>query len=129
MAAYISDLQRHLRVAEKLLNGADDMRSVPLRVYINRKMAMLRLIPPLREDGQMCTLGDALELIAPGHVTEAQRVVVQVRQSVGRASNAEHSPIYRCPASQGVAPPVDAPLLELHRSLHHPDFFLYVVVH
>ncbi len=78
----------------------DSLSFAPSAAQVRRTGPMVQLpIKPLRADGALVTLGEALELLG----VERGRLV----------------------RVQGVCPPLDAPLFELQRTMSHPDNFLY----
>lgn len=94
--------ERFFAVNDKLLPEPKLLKSVAFRV-VRKRGALIQLpLKPLREDGTLVTLGQALELYG----IEAGRSV----------------------RIQGVVPPLDAPIYELQQCMSHPDNFLYATL-
>lgn len=94
--------ERFFEVNDKLLPEPKLLKSVALRV-VRKRGALIQLpLKPLREDGSLVTLGEAL---------------LQCGVESGRKVRI-----------QGVVPPLDAPVFELQQCMSHPDNFLYATL-
>lgn len=116
----IDDLSAHLKVTSILLNPSTPLRNIPLRIYIptsptsSSPLASIKivqtLVPPRANNGEVQTLGSALNSVLPSLFPSRRDVIV-----------AE-------PILHGAAVPFNAPLEEVMREASYADGWIHLSV-
>ncbi|PBP21732.1 ATG5 protein [Diplocarpon rosae] len=115
-----NDLLAHLKISSILLNPSTPLRNIPLRIYIptsptsSSPLASIKivqtLVPPRNENGEVLTLGSALNAALPSLFPSRRDAIV-----------AE-------PILHGAAVPFRAPLEDLMREASYADGWVHLSV-
>lgn len=124
-AVVAGDERKYRENVESLWGARPVTQALPVRVLI-RPATALSSYEPVAETSRRVASTDA-----DGEPTTLSNALAPIVSSWLAARGAESDPwaaVSRVLIG-GVEPPPDAPLAALHRDLHAPDYFLYVVLH
>lgn len=120
---------RYAEIVATLQVGHQATGALPVRVLI-RPAAPISSYEPVEETSRRVAGADASG--KPMSLSAALTPIVGSWLAARGVSTPEKNPAWAWVGRAlvgGVAPPPDAPLADLHRDLHAPDYFLYVVLH